>query len=98
MKKKLRKRLTRKQRQASVTVQVPDMTQHHWIPRSRGGTNNHVVEIPQSFHRAWHGVFGNLTPKECEDFLTVILIAFRDFKRLDSNTIHTLREACKEER
>lgn len=41
-------------------------TQHHLIPRSRGGPTKreNLLEVPQRLHQAWHYLFGNMTPEQ----------------------------------
>lgn len=41
-------------------------TQHHLIPRSRGGPTKreNLLEVPQRIHQAWHYLFGNMTPEQ----------------------------------
>jgi hypothetical protein len=48
------------------------ITKHHVTPRSRGGTNNDVVLIPNRYHEAWHIFFGNLTSQEAVHFIRVV--------------------------
>jgi len=43
-------------------------SEHHVIPRSRGG--NRTCSIPETFHEAWHTIFQNLKPDEIETFIT----------------------------
>lgn len=45
------------------------LTEHHVTPRARGGTAKDVTLWPDNFHTAFHMVFGDLTPNECEEML-----------------------------
>lgn len=40
---------------------------HHIVPSSRGGRR--TVELPDTFHNAWHICFQNLKPQEIEVFV-----------------------------
>lgn len=76
---------------------MPQFTIHHWIPKSRGGTQAQTVQIPMTFHEAYHKLFMDLTPEEAEEFLMTLHIAFRDFKVIYPETIAMLRKACRRE-
>ncbi len=43
----------------------PD-TDHHLIPRSRGGETKpgNLMVVPERLHQAWHYIFRNMTPEE----------------------------------
>lgn len=47
------------------------ITIHHIIPISRGGTDRpeNKIEIPRYLHDAYHKLFGNSTPDEVLDHL-----------------------------
>ncbi len=41
------------------------ITQHHILPRSRGGDmRNNILYVDEDFHIAYHKLFVNLTPSE----------------------------------
>ena len=42
------------------------LTQHHIIPRSRGGktTRENIAYVPEREHRYYHALFENRTPTE----------------------------------
>ena len=40
------------------------MTEHHTIPRSRGGTVEDIILKPWGVHRRWHEIFDLATPHE----------------------------------
>ena len=44
---------------------------HHLIPKSRGGSDDpdNIRRISDKIHRAWHMVFGNMTPDEAVDHI-----------------------------
>jgi len=46
-------------------------TDHHIIPRSRGGSSrlNNIAKISKKFHRKYHALFGSKTPMEILYFL-----------------------------
>ncbi len=44
-------------------------TNHHTIPKSRGGVKQKTVDIPKNFHKAWHDIFCNLYGDECILFI-----------------------------
>jgi hypothetical protein len=48
------------------------LTEHHVIPRGRGGTHKDVTLWPGKFHAAFHVVFGDLTPDECMELVACI--------------------------
>lgn len=41
-------------------------TQHHLIPRSRGGPTerNNLLDVPRDIHHAFHYLFGNMLPEQ----------------------------------
>lgn len=47
---------------------------HHIIPRSRGGETSkyNIKQLEQSYHRAYHKLFENLTPDEIHQYLNEI--------------------------
>ena len=47
------------------------LTQHHIIPRSRGGpTRNYNLKmVPRDRHEKYHTLFSNRTPEEIVDYL-----------------------------
>lgn len=49
-------------------------TNHHKVPRSRGGTNDpdNIKKVDEKTHIAWHVLFENLTPKEIIKILEVL--------------------------
>lgn len=47
-------------------------TTHHVKPRSRGGQNGKIIEVPDSFHVHWHALFENLYDRECIQFMMMI--------------------------
>jgi len=56
------------------------MTRHHKKPRSRGGKGkqNNIVKFPWHIHKAWHTIFGNLTPGEAKILIDIV---FRSEKK-----------------
>jgi len=55
---------------------IHQMTEHHKLPRTRGGGNGeNVVKIPRWFHEAWHDTFGNLTPEEVREFILIVFVS-----------------------
>ena len=49
------------------------MDKHHILPSSRKN-NNQIVELEQTFHRAWHIVFRNLKVEECKLFIDLVMV------------------------
>jgi hypothetical protein len=49
---------------------------HHRLPTSRGGTNDprNLSTVQQKYHRAYHLLFGNMTPKEMASYLNEVWI------------------------
>lgn len=47
------------------------VSRHHIIPRSKGGTNqtSNIKKTTTSRHRAWHHLFGNATPLEAIEII-----------------------------
>lgn len=44
--------------------------EHHILPRSKGGgKRDNLKVVPVSYHRAYHHLFGNMTPKEIHKYL-----------------------------
>jgi len=49
-------------------------TQHHILPRSRGGADaGNIVVIPKRWHQQWHALFGNMTVDEIHKFIDIIM-------------------------
>lgn len=68
-------------------------TYHHVIPRSRGGNGNgNIVEIPETFHVAWHIIFENLYGEECVYFIEMVNKMMED---CTSKNLAELREKIK---
>lgn len=40
------------------------LTEHHTIPRSRGGSDADIIVKPWGIHRRWHEIFDLATPQE----------------------------------
>ncbi len=61
------------------------ITEHHIIPRSRGGSNYHsnIVGLDKLFHHLWHIVFINMTPEEAMRYIRAnrTIIANYTFKK-----------------
>ena len=55
------------------------LTRHHSFPRSRGGTDESIVLLPNKFHQAFHYLFGNLTIEETHRFLDIVLVPGRSW-------------------
>lgn len=50
------------------------LTRHHIRPRSRGGGRRHnIVILPQTFHRALHTLFHDLTLEESHLLLDIVM-------------------------
>lgn len=49
------------------------LTDHHIMPRSRGGTrgrkDENIKRVPSSYHEAYHKLFYNMTPREIMVYL-----------------------------
>ncbi len=61
----------------SITAPREDKKQklgkHHLVASSRDcKRRKNIVTIPQSFHRTWHRLFGNLTPEETHVFIDIV--------------------------
>lgn len=49
-------------------------SRHHIRPRSRGGgKRRNLVVLPRGWHSAWHDLFGNLTPEEAMEVITIVM-------------------------
>ncbi len=50
------------------------LSEHHLIPRSRGGSNEkwNLVMLTHEVHSAWHNLFSNLLPAEVLHLISVI--------------------------
>jgi hypothetical protein len=55
---------------------MSDFEKHHRLPRSRGGGNNpeNLSRVRSKYHRAYHLLFGNMTPREMAMYLNAIWI------------------------
>lgn len=69
-------------------------TEHHWPPRSRGGTE--TTELPKAFHQAWHVLFQNMTGEEIKLFIIDMLILFEQKDKITAGELHDLRKEIKE--
>jgi hypothetical protein len=50
------------------------ITEHHVLPQSRGGNKkDNIKKIPESFHSAWHTMFGNMTISETIKFIRIVM-------------------------
>jgi hypothetical protein len=47
------------------------MTEHHVLPKSRGGklTDDNIIMVEHRLHTAYHNLFANLTPDEILEYL-----------------------------
>ena len=68
---------------------------HHIVPKSRGGRKGKVIEIPVSFHQAWHTLFGNLYGEEVVDFIIWINKMFQEKDILTEQEIEEERTVIK---
>ncbi|MFW6173694.1 MAG: hypothetical protein ACOC5T_08115 [Elusimicrobiota bacterium] len=67
---------------------------HHVIPKSRGG--KHTCSIPKNFHKSWHHIFENLTPKEICIFVRKLQNLMMSRNEITWDEINTLRNQIKE--
>jgi len=49
---------------------------HHRRPKSRMGSDDssNLSSVPQHYHRAWHLLFGNLTPHYIAELINAVWI------------------------
>lgn len=66
---------------------------HHIVPKSRGGKK--TVNLPKSFHQAWHTCFSNLTPEEIVIFVKRVQKKMKEEDAITSNQLHDLRKHIK---
>ncbi len=69
------------------------MSKHHVIPSTRGGVR--TVELPDKFHESWHGIFANLTPRECILFIIEMNKLMEELDWITTEDIQKLRERLK---
>lgn len=56
------------------------LTDHHILPRSRGGRfKKNIKRVPDSYHRAYHKLFYNMTPDEIMEYLQKMWFKRGDF-------------------
>lgn len=70
------------------------LTEHHVIPRARGGNHKDVTLWPGKFHSAFHIVFGDLTPEECAKMIWQISVPGTFWT---GTALRDLRKRIKEE-
>ena len=53
-----------------------EISHHHRKCRSNGGksTKRNLIEIRDNLHRAWHTLFGNMTPPEIARLISTIYL------------------------
>ena len=50
------------------------------LARARKGRNRrNIVRLPDAMHRAWHALFGLLTPEEAKRFIDEVMVAGKDW-------------------
>lgn len=64
--KRQRERKTKKS-QCKGRLTDQSLTKHHIVPKSRGGSD--VTPIRWGDHKAYHNLFGNMTPEEILQYL-----------------------------
>lgn len=71
-----RSRRMKQLRNASHSVIVSDLTEHHRKPRSCGGksTPSNISKISRAKHEAWHTLFGDMSPHQIARYATTVLI------------------------
>lgn len=64
-------------------------TKHHIIPKSRkrARKGNKVVYLPETFHNAFHIVFGNMTNPEIIEFMFWLLKKMETADKIRQNEI-----------
>ena len=71
-------------------------SEHHVIPRSRGGEKYRTVLLPKLFHTAWHIVFGNLKREEILAFTARILSMMEKQHKITAGELEQIRTNLKE--
>ena len=71
------------------------MTEHHFIPRSRGGLDEwwNKKEFPQDVHSAWHTMFANL---RVEEVLNIIPLWVDQYNELNQDFAGRRNTICWE--
>jgi hypothetical protein len=62
-------------------------TKHHVLPRSRGGSDKHIVRWDNNFHQCFHFLFQNLTLDEIHEFLDTLSIPGKNYSAKDINEL-----------
>jgi hypothetical protein len=70
-------------------------SEHHVIPRSRGGEKEKIVLLPKLFHTGWHIVFGNLYGKEIEIFIKEVNHLLKIKDTISAHELEQLRNRIK---
>lgn len=70
-------------------------SEHHVIPRSRGGEKYRTVLLPKLFHTAWHVVFGNLKREEILAFTAKVLSLMEVKETISAHELEQLRTKLK---
>lgn len=71
------------------------MVEHHHPPKSRGGGK--TVELPKTFHEAFHTVFQDLKGRELITFLVRLHQMMDRQDKITSKQIHVLRQEVIED-
>ena len=69
-------------------------SEHHTIPRSRGGKTE-TVFLPKLFHASWHVIFGNLYGDEIVLFIKAVNLLMKTKTYISANELEILRLETK---
>lgn len=71
-------------------------TEHHRLPRTRGGKEEDIIMVPENEHIAWHTLFKNKLPHELTSdfnfYLSIFLRYGRSSQEWKSEVIRWLEE------
>lgn len=70
-------------------------SEHHTVPRSRGGEKERTVYLPKLFHTSLHVVFGNLYGDEFVVFIKAINVLMEKRTTITANDLEVLRTEIK---
>ena len=68
---------------------------HHIVPRSRGGGPGDIVSLPRKFHKGWHILFSNLYGEECVKFIRLLNKKMKNQSSISGREIEDLRRLVK---
>ena len=71
------------------------VSNHHIVPRSRGGGLGDIVVLPSGFHKSFHSVFGNLYDEELVRFIRLLNKKMKSQSSISGRELEDLRHFVK---